>query len=84
MDFDTLVDITWDRWQTITLERYGNGASLAQMIAVAQDAARSVAWDADLPILAVTLYAELKVVLVRAAQTGELIVGERTRPTVLH
>lgn len=84
MDFDTLVDITWSRWHDLTLERYGNTPTLSQMFEVAQDAARWVADDAGLPPLAVTLYGELKGVLVRLGQVGEVVVEPRVRPTVLH
>ena len=82
MDFDMLVDITWTRWEDITLKRYGNNATFAQMFEVAQEAACWVADEAGLPPLAVTLYGELKAVLVRLEHTNEIVI--RTRPMIWH
>jgi hypothetical protein len=84
MDFDTLVETAWLRWHDLTLERYGNMATLPQMYEVAQDVSRAVANEAGLPPLTITLYGELKGVLARLTLVDEVAVQRGCRPTTLH
>ena len=85
MDFDALVETAWLHWHNLTLERYGDQATLPQMYEVAQDVCRAVAIEEGLPPLAITLYGELKGVLARLSLVDEVTVENHpVRRTILH